>query len=104
MGDAVRELSPEDQKLHKDSALLALLYADDTLLVGYEEKPLQSFLDAVARAGTRYGLELHWGKFQLLQVNTDKKLLKPDGRRIDTHDGITYLGPLCPQTDVLAVN
>ena len=90
--DAVRELSPEDQKLHNDGQLLALLYADDTLLVGYQEKPLQSFLDSVARVGARYGLELHWGKFQLLQVNTDKHLRRPDGTRIETQEVITYLG------------
>ena len=33
--DVVRELNPENQKLHNDGQLFALLYADNILLVGY---------------------------------------------------------------------
>ena len=49
-------------------------------------------MNAVARAGARYGMELHWGKFQLVQVNCKAKVLTPDGGRIDAKDGMEYLG------------
>ena len=38
------------------------LYADDTLLVEYQEQSLQSFLESVASVGARYRLELHWAE------------------------------------------
>ena len=34
----------------------ALLYADDTLLMEGDEKALQAYMDAVAAAGSEYGL------------------------------------------------
>ena len=42
--------------------------------------------------GARYGLELHWGKFPLLQVRTSKKLRRPDGCPIDSQEPFTYPG------------
>ena len=92
MADAVRELSPEAQRACKDDGLLSILYADDTLLVGYQQKHLQSFLDAVARVGGRYGLELHWRKFQLLQINADMKINSPGGDQIEGKESMSYLG------------
>ena len=59
MADAVSEVAPEHQKLHEEGRLVSSMYADDTLLIGYQKEPLQSFLDAVARTGARFGVELH---------------------------------------------
>ena len=50
------------------------------------------FLDSDAQVGARYGVELHWGKFQLLQVGSDMTLIGPDGNRIEPSESITYLG------------
>ena len=37
-------------------------------------------------------MDLHWGKFQLLQINTSKILHAPDGNAIPAVDAVTYLG------------
>ena len=92
MVDSMRELH---QHGHQDDGLdnlLSILYADDTLLIGYQERPLQLFLDAVAKVGARYGLELHLGKFQLLQVKANMRIVRPDQSLIEPKDSITYLG------------
>ena len=62
MTDSVRELSPEARQAYNNYELHTFLYADDTLLVGYQQSHLQSFLDAVATTSKRYGLGLHWKK------------------------------------------
>ena len=69
MKDAVGSLSHESQALYGTGSLDSLLYADDTLIVGLAEERVQELLDAVATTGQNYGMELHWSKFQLLQVN-----------------------------------
>ena len=45
-----------------------VLYADDTLIIGASEARIQELLESVAGVGGRYGMELHWSKFQLLEV------------------------------------
>lgn len=92
MMDAVRRLSPTQQQAYARGELLALLYVDDTLLVGYQRTHLQSFLDSVAHEGAKYGMELHWGKFQLLNVNTDMHLTKQDNTPIEQKTSMVYLG------------
>ena len=42
--------------------------------------------------GARFGMELHWSKFQLLPVNGSYKLQAPDGAMIEPKDLMTYLG------------
>ena len=59
MADAVQEMPEEEREAYKDGSLMTILYADDTLLVGDQQEKLQAFLDAVAKVGLRYGLELH---------------------------------------------
>ena len=92
MHDAVAELSVEDQRRHREGELGTLLYADDTLLVGYQGPPLQAFIDAVAGVGQRYCLELHWGKFQLLQIRAAMDIKRSDGESIEVKDAMVYLG------------
>ena len=69
--DAIGSLSLESQALYGTGSLDSLLYADDTLIVGVKEERVQELLDAVATTGKQYGMELHWSKFQLLQVNIE---------------------------------
>jgi hypothetical protein len=92
MHDAVRSLPAEDQRLHEIGSLASLLYADDTLLLGVSAPALQRLLDAVATVGAQYGLALHWGKFQLIQIRCHRTLRKQDGQVIADNDTMTYLG------------
>ena len=69
-----------------------LLYAYDTLIIGTEEAQLQQFLDAVAHAGSLYGMELHRSKFQLIQVNRVYTLRTPGGDEIPAKQLMSYLG------------
>ena len=45
-------------------------------------------------AGQRYGLSLHYDKFQLLHVGSpsDSNVKMPDGRELDAKNEMTYLG------------
>ena len=90
--DAVRELSPSARDKYDRQLLMALLYADDTLLVGYDQDALQSFVDAVANVGARYGLELHCQKFQFLRIQSGMSLRSPDGSEMKPRESILYLG------------
>jgi len=92
MRDAVHMLPPASQDRFANGALDVILYADDTLLLGLSEGPLQEFLNAVSEVGGRFGMELHWSKFQLLQVNVACKLHAPSGEDIPRSELLSYLG------------
>ena len=92
MKDAEPLLSPSCLLALQARSLDVVLYADDTLLIGSNESHLQEFLAAVATSGATYGMELHWSKFQLLQVNGSYQLAAPDGTAIAPSDLMTYLG------------
>ena len=51
--------------------LAELIHADDTLLLGVSTKHVETYFQAVFMAGHRYGMELHWGKFQLVTTNAE---------------------------------
>ena len=97
MFDAVRELPSEDRERLDQGLLAELLYADDTLLLGVPSGSIERFLSAVSRAGATYGLELHWGKLQLLQVRPDAAVHRPDGSPIDGQEELMYLGSVMSQ-------
>ena len=90
--DSIAALSPETQASMHAGLLDAVLYADDTLLIGASDSRLQELLISVADTGSKYGLALHWSKFQLLEVNGCFKLQAPDGTTIEPDDALTYLG------------
>ena len=92
MNDAVALLNEEDRQLLSRGCLAELLYADDTLLLSVSPASLQRFLAAISETGAKYGLELHWGKFQLLQIRTADTVCRPDGSAINSKSEITYLG------------
>lgn len=87
MEDAQATLSDADRKV-----LSTVLYADDTLLVGSSQASLDRLLNAVAETGRRFGLELHWGKFQLLNVRCDYSFTSPCGKIIESKNSMGYLG------------
>ena len=90
--DAVSWLSPEARAAYTQGDLSDLVYADDTLLISVLDKHLSEYLRAVTAAGRDYGMQLHWGKFQLLPVNGTCRLQKPDGEEVPNKTEIEYLG------------
>ena len=75
--DALNML-PSDVRQACDSGIISdCVYADDTLLIGTSERYLSEFLPAVAAAGGRYGMELHWQKFQVLAVQSRGRYQEP---------------------------
>jgi len=92
MHDAVGSLSPNAKAAYLRGDLADMAYADDTLLLGVSSGHLTEFLAAVAAAGRRYGMELHYSKFQLLNVQCDTRVLRPDGVPVCATAGMTYLG------------
>ena len=61
--DAVDQLGAADQLLVRTHRLAAVLYADDTLLLGETADSVERFLAAVERAGATFLLQLHADKF-----------------------------------------
>ena len=53
---------------------------------------LERFLAAVSSAGENYGLELHWGKLQLLKVRCNSAVHRPDCSLIQPQSTLLYLG------------
>ena len=92
MKDATDKLGQEARTDMETGNMSILLYADDTLLVGRSQQYLQELLDAVAWAGARAGMELHWDKFQLIEIGCDIRLRTPEGREIPAQDHLSYLG------------
>ena len=92
MHDSIHALPSEDRESLKLNNLANVLYADDTLLVGSSQTALKRWLAAVAETGGHYGLLLHCGKFQLLNVRCDFSFLTPEGTTIAKTESIGYLG------------
>ena len=83
-----------DKSLLLNGDLADLLYADDTLLLSVSAASLERFLKAVSNAGASYGLELHWGKLQLMRVRSEAAVRRPDHTGIEAKPEITYLGSI----------
>ena len=94
MHDAAAKLPDKEKERLLNGDLAELLYADDTLLLSVSADSLQMFLGAVSSAGAEYGLQLHWGKFQLLQVRTHDTVYAPDLTPISPEHELLYLGTL----------
>ena len=82
MHDAVSNLDDAASRAYFRGDLADIVYADDTLLLGSSDSHLQQFLSKVADAGDMYGMELHWDKFQLLEVRCSASIFTPTGERI----------------------
>ena len=71
--------------------LSVVLHTHDTLVVGVAEDHIHSLLASIAEVGRRYGMELHWSKFQSLEVNQRYKIRTPEGEIILPCDTMSYL-------------
>lgn len=90
--DAVGLLGPKDKESFDRGDLATLLYADDTLVVGISVKSVKNFLEAIASTGQKYGMELHWNKFQKMQLRCDYDIHTPEGQLIENKETMLYLG------------
>ena len=86
------DVTPESRQAYDKGDLADLVYADDTLLIGASSKHLHAFLVAVEKAGKYFGLELHDGKFQLLQIQTNERVRSTNGQDISSSSSLLYLG------------
>ena len=71
-----------------------ILYADDTLLLATDADTLQRHLECITRVGRRYGLELHWGKTEVLRVRHDGLIYAEGNQPLKNKDYAVYLGSL----------
>ena len=92
MHDAVALLSPAARESYNKGNLADIVYADDTLLLGVSASFVTEFIESVETAGKQYGLELHYGKLQLLQVNSHSPVQQPDGACLARSAEMSYLG------------
>ncbi len=92
MYDAHGMLSADARAAYDRGDLADIAYADDTLLLGVSSQHLSEYLSAVAAAGNRYGMELHYQKFQLVNVRCDTQVWRPDGEAVDASNWMSYLG------------
>jgi len=93
--DAVDILNATASAQYSKGDLADVLYADDTLLLGISDEHLEEFLRAVYEAGKRYGMELHFGKFQLITTSSQPASVHaPDGTVIRSKGSMDYLGSI----------
>jgi hypothetical protein len=91
--DAVDMLNTAASAQYSKGDLADVLYADDTLLIGVSDEHLEEFLRAVYEAGRRCGIELHFGKFQLITTSAQPtSVCAPDGTVIFSKGSMEYLG------------
>jgi hypothetical protein len=90
--DATATLGTKAQNARKRGDLAEILYADDTLLVGVDPRLVEEYLAAICKEGSKYGMELHSDKFQLLCVRRACQICCPDGRQVAESDDMEYLG------------
>ena len=76
-----------------DDQLHALVYADDTLLLGSSTDNLQKYLQYIAHVGENYGLALNWKKVDQMNIQYEvRDLIDEDGNIITYKSSIKYLG------------
>lgn len=94
MHDALSMLQGPAREAFERGDLADVVYADDTLLMGVSTLYLTEYMQAVAAAGRKYGMELHYGKFQLLGVRCNPDIRLPDNTCIQTQQCMMYLGTM----------
>ena len=90
LSDASAMLSAPAKLAYERGDLSDVVYADDTLLISTSSAHLAEYLSAVAKAGEKYGMELHWNKFQLLPIQCTPILHTPSGDPIPCRQRMEY--------------
>ena len=92
LADATASLGEAAATAYSRGELSDIVYADDTLLLGVSPGLVNEYLQAVFVAGQRYGMELHWDKFQVLPIQTESLIQTPDGVDLPMKEEMNYLG------------
>ena len=69
-----------------------LVYADDTLLVDVSPGVAEQFMRCISKAGQEYGLSFNWTKLEVMPVNMEADIKKPDGGNVTRKATLKYLG------------
>ena len=92
--DAVASLGDDAKCAYEKGDLNDVVYADDTLLMGGSDKFVTEYLHAVAAAGKKYGMDLHWGKFQVLPIQCSPVISAENGVALPLKTRMEYLGTI----------
>ena len=92
--DAVPSLSPAAATAYDKMDLSHVLFADDTLVMGVNVNHLSELAEKIEAAGAEYGLQLHWGKVQLVQAGRITGLKPSNGIDVEAKSSMEYLGSL----------
>ena len=92
MTDARSKLGNDAKTAYDRHDLEDVLFADDTLLISNCGRHMEEYMNAVMETGAEYGLQIHWGKVQLVQVCTDQPVHAHNGDRIKAQESMLYLG------------
>ena len=88
------KLSEDDSSNSASGSCSEVLYADDTLLLGTSAAEAEKQLACIVEIGEEYGLEMNWGKVEVLAANAEVVVRKPDGTALKQKASMTYLGAL----------
>ena len=92
MYDAYKLLGVDSQTAVSEGRLYDILYADDTLVLGTTCAETEELARAIEIVGSRYGLNIHWGKTQAISLGSSRPLQQPDGTPIEDANSLIYLG------------
>ena len=92
MTDARAMLSTAAQTAIANDELEDVLYADDTLLIGRSGRHIEEYMAAVERSGLDYGLQIHWGKVNLVSIGHQAAVRSPEGKDVKPQPSMLYLG------------
>ena len=92
MHDAVAMLGEQGKQAYDRGDLADLAYCDDTMIISVSTAHVAEFLAAIASAGERYGMSLHYGKLQAMGINTTASIPTPVGGCVSLEEQLLYLG------------
>ena len=90
--DAKNKLESQGVRLSTNVLSNELLYADDTLIVDTDRDNVQQYMEAIADAGSNYGLSFNWGKLEILSSAGPCLIPTPSGSHIKQKKSIVYFG------------
>ena len=92
MSDARNRLGTDAWQSCCRDDLSDVLFADDTLLISASPEHLTEYMREITFCGSQFGLQVHWGKVQLLKICSDRIVRTPLGEVLPASDSMVYLG------------
>jgi len=75
-----------------------ILYADDTLLMSKNSRPMNKLIAAIEKESAYYGMRLNKKKCQFIAMNGNNNIHFADGKRLDSVEQAMYLGGTLTRT------